>query len=468
MKKLYLILIAIQIAISGYSQNPEFRLPGLLSDHAVLQRDSKVRLWGWCPSVWDLKIVCSWAPKDTVCVKSDMYCAWECFVKTPKEKGPYTIQFIGWENKLEREISDILIGETWLCSGQSNMEYNMSYRISDANDVSEEVKNDQIRFFKVKKATSRYPVEYIDGYWEVCSPDTYQDFSAVAFFFGQHLYKSLNIPVGMIGSYWGGTAIEPWINENGYQSDLHLLELSQKQQIPGWSPTANSSIYNAMINPVKNYTVAGVLWYQGEANNERPCDYGDLLTGMVKGWRNEFRSEFPFYFVQIAPWDGYAHRNAAYLREQQSLVAENLDKTEMIVITDLVNDISDIHPNMKKNVGERLANVALCKTYNKNEINPFSPTVKSVEVDGNKLIIHTNAVGKLKSKTFPIKHFEILDKEGHIYPATAKILENGCISVSAKGVKSPVDVRYCFTNDAMPSIFDSNGLPLAPFRTDKK
>ena len=468
MKRLFIIITFILAFTHVSAQNPEFALPSIISDHAVMQRNSEVKLWGWCPSVWDLKIVCSWAPADTIHAKSDMHCSWEAYIRTPESTGPHSIRFYGWENKLEREVNDILMGETWLCSGQSNMEYIMSYPVRDAGDITKALENKQVRFFKVSKATSRYPVERIQGKWEICSPETYKDLSAVAFFFGQHLNEALGVPVGLIGSYWGGTAVEPWIDEFTFNHEKELYVLSQKQQVAGWSPTANSSIYNAMIHPVKNYTIAGVIWYQGEANNERAADYGPLFDGMIRGWRNEFHCFLPFYFVQIAPWNGYAGRNAAYLREQQADVAATLHNTGMVVVGDLVNDIADIHPSLKKQVGVRLANMALRKTYHKEEIQPYSPMLKSVRTEGRKMIVTTTALGKLTCKNKTIQNFEIVDQAGEVYPADAKLLKNGEISVSSAKVKVPVAVRYCFTNDAVPDLFDSNGLPLAPFRTDRK
>lgn len=468
MKRIFAIIISIQFFTSLWGQTPEFILPSIISDHAVMQRNSEVKLWGWCPGAWDLKIVCSWAPQDTIHVKSNEYCAWEAYIQTPDLTGPHSIRFYGWENKLEREINDILMGETWLCSGQSNMEYLMSYPVLDAGDITKAIENKNLRFFKVSKATSKYPVERIEGKWVVCSSDTYKDFSAVAFFFGQHLNENLNIPIGLIGSYWGGTSIEPWIDQFSFNHEKELYSLSPKQHPESWTPTANSSIYNAMIHPVKNYTIAGVIWYQGEGNNERAASYGTLLDGMIRGWRNEFHRYLPFYFVQIAPWNGYADKNAAYLREQQSDVAATLKNTGMVVVGDLVNDISDIHPSLKKQVGVRLANMVLYQTYGKKDIQPYSPQLDSIRIEKNKIVVATTAIGKLTCKDKVIRNFEVVDKEGNIYPADAKIEKNGEISVSSSKIKEPIAVRYCFANDAIPNLFDINGLPLAPFRTDRK
>lgn len=293
------------------------------------------------------------------------------------------------------------------------------------------------------KSSSAYPVERIQGKWEICSPEIAEDFSVVAFCFGKRLNEELgNLPIGLIGSYWGGTAIEPWMDEFTLRHEK--LEEKTKALTAGWAPTANSSLYNAMIHPIINYTIAGVVWYQGEANNERHQDYGVMFDAMIRGWRNAFHHYLPFYFVQITPWSGYADKNAAYLREQQADVAATLRNTGMVVAGDLVNDLTDIHPSLKRQVGERLANMALKNSYHKEDIQPYSPMLKSFRVDGRKVIVTTTAIGKLACKDKVIRHFEVVDKEGNLHPAKASILKNGDISVIADKVKEPVGVRYCF------------------------
>ena len=252
MKRIVYFLVSLLGFTKLAAQDPaDFVLPSIISDHAVMQRDAEVKLWGWCPSVWDLKIVCSWAPNDTVHVSSDKYKYWETYINTPKAEGPYAIRFYGWEGKLCAEVKDILMGETWLCSGQSNMEYCFKWRVDDITDRSTLFDNKKIRFFKVAKSSSAYPVERIQGKWEICSPETAEDFSVVAFCFGKRLNEVLgNLPIGLIGSYWGGTAIEPWMDEFTLRHEK--LEEKTKALTAGWAPTANSSLYNAMIHPIIN------------------------------------------------------------------------------------------------------------------------------------------------------------------------------------------------------------------------
>lgn len=464
---LYCIFSLLAYTQLAAQDSADFVLPSIISDHAVMQRNTEVKLWGWCPSVWDLKIVCSWASDDTIRVSSDKYKYWEAYVNTPEVEGPHSIRFYGWEGKLCAEVKDILMGETWLCSGQSNMEYCFKWRVDDIADRSSLFNNKKIRFFKVAKSSSKYPIERIQGKWEICSPETAEDFSVVGFCFGKKISEELgDVPIGLIGSYWGGTAIEPWMDD----FILHHEKLVEKTKAitAGWAPTANSSLYNAMIYPIINYTIAGVVWYQGEANNERAKDYGVMFDAMIRGWRNAFHRYLPFYFVQIAPWNGYAGKNAAFLREQQADVAATLRNTGMVVVGDLVNDISDIHPSQKKKVGDRLANMALKEVYHKDDFQPYSPMLKSFKIEGHKVIVSTTASGKLSCSDLEIQHFEIVDKNGNLYPGKATILKNGDISITADKVKEPIGVRYCFSNDAIPNLFDINGLPLAPFRTDRK
>ena len=458
-KKLLLIYLAL-LPIISYAK---IVLPNILNDNMVLQQQTSVKLWGKANPNKKVKVLPSWNEIEYSTI-ADADGKWMVTVSTPKAGGPYEIRFTDGE---ELTLKNVLIGEVWFCSGQSNMEYCFKWRVDDITDRSTLFDNKKIRFFKVAKSSSAYPVERIQGKWEICSPETAEDFSVVAFCFGKRLNEELgNLPIGLIGSYWGGTAIEPWMDEFTLRHEK--LEEKTKALTAGWAPTANSSLYNAMIHPIINYTIAGVVWYQGEANNERHQDYGVMFDAMIRGWRNAFHHYLPFYFVQITPWSGYADKNAAYLREQQADVAATLRNTGMVVAGDLVNDLTDIHPSLKRQVGERLANMALKNSYHKEDIQPYSPMLKSFRVDGRKVIVTTTAIGKLACKDKVIRHFEVLDKEGNLHPAKASILKNGDISVIADKVKEPVGVRYCFSNDAMPNLFDSNGLPLAPFRTDRK
>lgn len=487
MKNLLVFLISLLATSLHAQESADFVLPSLISDHAVMKRDALVKLWGWCPAQWELKIVCSWAAEDTVRVKSNKENYWETTIHTPKVEGPHSIKFYGWNNQLCESVDDILMGEPWLCSGQSNMEYCFKWRVDDVADRSVLFNNSRIRIFKVAKAASRFPVERISGRWEIIDARLAEDFSVVAYFFGKQLNEKLrDMPIGLIGSYWGGTAIEPWMNDEVWK-DSSLDELSKDLQ-PSWAPTANSSLYHAMIYPLLNYQLSGIIWYQGEANVERVDGYRNLFPAMINGWRKAFNQPLPFYFVQIAPWSGYADINGALMREIQSEVAQKIPDTGMAVVSDLVNDIHDIHPALKRQVGERLANIVLKEVYRKNEQDPYSPTFRTLRVTGNSLylattagksLVHTTAsinkcsdierpfIDRIKNecKHTEIPHFELVDADGKVISVKARLQDNGEIFLKIPKKCKPTEVRYCFTNDAEPTLFNlTNGLPLAPFR----
>ena len=267
----------------------------------------------------------------------------------------------------------------------------------------------------------------------------------------------------------GATRIQPWMPKYAIENDEELTRVS-KNIGNGWSPQSVSILYNGMINPLAPYTLAGVLWYQGETNacvdQEARC-YGKMLRGLITSWRKEFQNDFSFYFVQIAPFDGYYPKNAAaYLREQQE-TALVLPKTGMITVGDLVDSVKNIHPRIKAGVGRRLANLVLKEQYNFDGLQPYSPRFAKMEINKQTAIITTSSVGKLSCKNKKIVSFQIAGKDKIFYPAQAKIERNGNIVLDSEEVKNPVAVRYCFTNEEIPNVFDTNGLPLLPFRTDK-
>jgi sialate O-acetylesterase len=270
----------------------------------------------------------------------------------------------------------------------------------------------------------------------------------------------------MIASYWGGTCVQSWTPGEVYQQNPALKKLAEDTKPVNWAPVAPSVIYNSMMNPLTKYKIAGAIWYQGEGNTGEPQNYGSLFEGLITGWRKAFGSEFPFYFVQIAPWSGYWKNSSAYLREQQESVLR-LPKTGMIGVGDLVDNIKDIHPRIKKEVGMRLVNLALKEQYGVDGINPYFPHFKSISIKKDKVNISFTTSGKLTCKAKTPANFQLAGENNQFYPAVAKIEKNGSITISSKDVQVPVNVRYCFTNDAMPDLFDVNGLPLLPFRTDK-
>lgn len=462
MKKTLLTLFICCFTLVATAQN--LRLPSILSNHAVFQQSTDIKLWGWAQGTSPVKISCSWNPTDTVSIIPSKDWTWISTVKTPKAGGPYTITFSYEQQKIV--INDIMIGEVWLCSGQSNMEFNFSWGVKDAGDAVAKSANNEIRFFQVAHQYNKFPQTDCQGEWKISSPQAVEKMSVVGYFFGKKINAVTKAPVGLIASYWGGTSVQVWEPKEVFDRDSELKRAADNLKPVSWAPVEPSVIYNSMIYPLINYRIAGAIWYQGEGNTEQPQEYGKLFVSLIKGWRDVFHSDLPFYFVQIAPWNGYGGLSGALVREQQE-AALVLPKTGMVVIGDLVDDITNIHPKIKQEVGNRLVNLALKEQYGFSTLQPYFPHIVSFNVKKNKAIIIVNSIGKLKCKDKIITSFQLAGEDKIFYPATAGIEKDGSIRLTNKLVKNPVAVRYCFTNDGIPNLFDVNGLPLAPFRTDK-
>lgn len=462
MRTLFISFLLL-IGVSASGQLP-LRLPSILSDHAVLQQNAKVKVWGWGPGSMKVAIVCSWNKPDTVFAAIGADCDWETTINTPAAGGSHSIEFVCEKQKIT--IEDIVLGEVWLCSGQSNMEYNMKWGVADAGDALQNCKNNEIRFFKVGQSYDKYPQTNCTGKWEVCDENSISTFSAVGYFFGRRLNDQLKVPVGLIGSYWGGTCIQAWMPAEAFRTNQELQKMTENIESYGWAPKGATILYNAMIHPLTRYRIAGTIWYQGEANvASESSQYSKLFTGFVEGWRSAFQNNFPVYYVQIAPWNGYEGVKGAYLREQQES-ALKLPGTGMISVADLVDDVANIHPNKKRSVGERLSSLALKEQYGKKELQPYSPHFDRMTIRGNKAFVTVISLAKLSSNGQKISNFQLSGADQKFYPASAILKKDGSIQVTSPNVKNPVAVRYCFTNEATPNLFDSNNLPLLPFRTD--
>ncbi|MDP9230327.1 MAG: sialate O-acetylesterase, partial [Bacteroidota bacterium] len=324
----------------------DVRLPAIISSHMVLQQNSQVKFWGWCEPGENVKLKTDW-DTTTFVAKGSSSATWKIQLKTPQAGGPYKI-FISGHNSIVLE--DVMLGEVWVCSGQSNMEMNVNWGLPYQDEVVNAT-NTKIRFFHIPRTTSEYPQDDVKAKWVVCSPDAMKSFSAVGYFFGKKLQQELNVPVGLVNTSWGGTPAESWTPIELIEKDTMLKTASAKlKPSPGW-PITPAVTYNAMIFPITNYAIAGSIWYQGEANVGTATTYQTLLTTMIGAWRKAWQKDFPFYYVQIAPYAGYGdNSSSAFLREAQSKVL-NYPGTGMIVISDLVPDINDIHPKMKKEVG---------------------------------------------------------------------------------------------------------------------
>ena len=459
MKKQFLLLIlACFIAISGTAN---VRLPNILGSHMVLQQKSTVKLWGWASPGEKISITVGW--DNTIYqTQATNDAKWITEIKTPEAGGSYSITLQG-NNTIKLE--DVLIGEVWVCGGQSNMEWSGTQNLQESKDEAPNATNNKIRLFYVAKSTSAFPQENAEGKWLVCSPEGMIKFSAIGYFFGKNLNQKMNIPIGLINSNWGGTPAETWAPEYVINNDKIIKKGSEQLSASqGW-PNKTALAYNAMIYPITNYSIAGVIWYQGESNVRTYNAYEKLFTGMIDAWRQQWNKNFPFYFVQIAPFS-YGFKNVgALLRETQSKAANHLN-TGMVVVTDLVPDTTNIHPTIKIAVAKRLSDLALNQTYGFTDIVCQSPVYSDHHIEKDKIKIQfSNAASGLMVKGDKITSFEIAGEDKIFFPAQVKI-EGNSVIVSNKNIKSPVSVRFAFNNTAIPNLFNKEGLPVNLFRTD--
>jgi sialate O-acetylesterase len=636
MRKIYLLIAVLYLAIGSFSQ---VKPAAIFGDHMVLQRNKPIRIWGEASAGENITVSLS---TQTVKAKAGKDGNWQVSLPAMTHGGPYTLSVKG---KNEVVFSDVLIGEVWLCSGQSNMEWIVKNADSAAKEIAK-ANYPQIRHIAVPKATSLTPVKNIKpASWEICSPATVANFTAVGYFFAREIYQALNYPIGLINSSWGGTHVETWTSSSAFFSDPEFASLKTKMpentdkliaekkakmdaliqktqpglpsrnevnqftsmglddsqwkkmklpasweyygypdldgelwfrksfsipadistadarlelgmiddidstflngvfigsstvynekrvyKIPSgllkmknvisvkvidnggggglygggetmalylgktaiplsgeWSfriekvyndgnsinPNAYPTLlYNAMINPLVGYGIAGALWYQGESNAGRAEQYNISFPLMINDWRNRWKDSFPFYFVQLTHWQagGGTSQNGgsswAELREAQQNTLR-LSNTGMAVITDIGNTL-DIHPRNKQDVGKRLALQAMAKTYGK-DIKAFSPSYGSMSLkDGKAILTLNNTYSGLvvKNKYGYINGFEIAGADQQFHYAKAWV-ENGNLVVFSEKVQQPVAVRYCWSDDPNDvNLFNSEGLPAAPFRTD--
>lgn len=441
----------------------EIRLPAIFSDNMVLQQQSNVTLWGWSAPGEKIFITHSWN-KTTDSVQANGNANWKLSVQTPAAGGPYTITLKGSNTIV---LKNVLVGEVWVCSGQSNMEWSSLNGLPEMDKELPNSANPNIRLFHLPKTTANAPQENCAGTWKECNPENLKSFSAVAYFFGKKLQAELNVPIGLINTSWGGTPAEVWTPEEAITSSPVLKEAADKLVKTDWWPTTAGATYNAMIAPITNFNIAGAIWYQGESNTNTASSYDALMRTMIDSWRKAWNKEIPFYYVEIAPFKYGSKNIGALLREAQTKTMQH-PKTGMVVITDLVEDIKDIHPRQKQGVGNRLAGWALAETYNKTGGVYKSPMYKNLEINKNKATVYfDNAADGLVLKQGDKKavEFYIAGEDKNFLPADVKI-EGDHVILTNKQIKTPVAVRFAFSNTGIGNIFNKAGLPVNPFRTD--
>ncbi|SEN85437.1 sialate O-acetylesterase [Flavobacterium sp. CF108] len=436
-------------------------LPNIFGDNMVLQRNSEVKIWGWANPKEEIKLVSSWNNQEYKAVTSNQ-AKWELVIKTPEAGGPYTISIKGYNEVI---LKNILIGEVWICSGQSNMEMSASWGIDNGDEEVKNATNPNIRFFTVSKSTATSPQNNVLGNWVESTPETMKYFSAVGYFFAKRLREDLkNVPIGLISSNWGGTPAEIWMPEEVVQNDTVLLENAKKLYEQEYGPHQPGRAYNAMIAPIVGFKIAGTLWYQGESN-VGSLVYDKTLSALITSWRKNWNDEFPFYFVQIAPYKtGTNNFSNVTVRNSQRKILKEVPKTGMVLTSD-ISDTIDIHPKNKKSVGIRLANLVLAETYKVNSNLVNGPLFKEIKIDKNKVSVSFDYAEGLYFKDKISNQFEVAGAEGNFFPAEASIKNNQVILTSKK-VTNPAKVRFAWGNTTQSDLFNKANLPASCFITE--
>jgi hypothetical protein len=430
----------------------------------VLQQSETVPLWGWGPAGEKIRIVTQWNPADTVSVTVNNFGKWRAAIKTVQAGGPYWLKLLNQNGTQNLTLHNVMLGEVWLCSGQSNMEFSANWGLKDGD---REVKNadcPNLRIFHISKKGAETPQDLCNARWEVSSPTTMWRTSSIAYFFGRRLSEQLHVPVGIIVSAWGGSAAEAWVPAASIKADSVLSRCSLERH--PWWPVQSGVLFNGMIAPLIPCKLAGCIWYQGETNHPNATTYGRLMKTLITSWRNAFRTQFPFLVFQIAPYSYHAaHNTPALLREQQEWLAYNVPDTKVINISDLVENVADIHPKDKRGAGERMANLALTDVYHRQGFPCDYPRFSSVAFSKKGAIITlTDFTGSIVNRGKTIVGFKAF-VQGKWIPAQAQIKRNR-ILISVPDAQKIDAVRYCFDDDTIGTLQSSDGLPVLPFRTD--
>lgn len=466
-------LIAVFVLLFAQSIYAEVKLPAIVSSNMVLQRNTTVELWGWADAKEKISIEASWL-KEIVKLVADKDGSWRVVVKTTDSKEPQTIKIKS--KKSDITLENVLFGEVWLCSGQSNMQqpiqgYGGQPTFGSVMETATS-NNPNLRLFTVDRVGSKTPLKDIEKYtsWQQATPESVLEFSAVAYFFGRQLQEILDVPVGMIHTSWGGSSVQAWISNEAISS-YQQVNLDDVDIAKGTNhiPTA---LFNSMINPLISYKIKGVLWYQGESNRNEPENYKNLFPAMVKDWRARWGiGDFPFYYVQIAPFmygDNNVFQtadNSAFIREAQLQCLDSIPNSGIAITMDIGDDYC-IHPPKKKEVADRLLFNALNQTYGYKTVDYAAPIFDLQEMkDGGIILKFKNAETGLYSYN-ELEGFEIAGDDKVFYPANAKIVNRKDVLVISDEVPNPVAVRYAWRNWVVGTLYDTNLLPASSFRTD--
>jgi len=502
---LRLLSISTMLAVGSSALQAAVALASPFTDHAVLQRGQPIPVWGTA-DVGEKVTVTFDGQTKTVTVGDDK--KWLIKLDAHTAGGPYDLTIAG-TNTIT--LTDILVGEVWVCSGQSNMEWTVKSSLNPDQEIAA-AKFPKLRHFKVEKKTSDSPLTSCVGSWTVCSPETASGYTAVGYFFGRKLVQELDVPIGLLHTSWGGTPAEAWTSKPAltgtttfkdvttawdkqaetypaqvenfkkvmtkWEADVAAAKAAGKPepkkprppQDPKTSPHKPASLYNGMLNPLVPYGIKGAIWYQGESNAGRAKDYRELMALMIGDWRTSFgQGDFPFYVVQLANYmkrsDQPTDTAWAALREAQYLITKTVKNTGMSVTID-IGEGEDIHPKNKQDVGLRLALIALAKDYGK-QIACSGPEYKAMTVDGaNAVVSFEHLGGGLTVTGEKLTGFAIAGEDKKFVWAEAKIVGDTVV-VFAPSVTKPTAVRYAWADNPECSLSNKAGLPAVPFRTDR-
>ena len=501
--KRILPVMAVALAAASLpfdSASAELKMSSVFGDHMVLQQKQPIRIWGWTTAAQEVTVKFAGQSKSA---KANGDGRFQLELDAVDAGGPYELAIHADETRI---FTDVLVGEVWLCSGQSNMQWSVA-SANDADLESLTAKFPNLRLITVPQVGTQEPQSNFKGEWVACTPDSVKDFSAVGYFFGRQLHQTLDVPVGLIDNAWGGSACEAWVRRDlmegkelydpmirkwdqtaatydhaaevaKYQERLARWKANKKGNAPraprntltGQHRPAN--LYNGVLKPIIGYTIKGSIWYQGETNASRGFQYRDLFPLMIQSWRDEWnQGDFSFYWVQLADFKteqaGPEESDWAELREAQTM-SMKLPNTGEAVIIDL-GEATDIHPKNKQDLAKRLARWALAKDYGM-QLTYRSPIYKSMEVKGDRVHVHFDHVGR-GLDTFDVREpigFTVATKDGAFVNAFGKIVSKDTMEVWSPEVAKPAAVRYAWANNPVCNVQNKDGLPLTPFRTDDR
>lgn len=469
---LYRLLIPATFAVlfafdARQSAHADVRLPKIFGNGMVLQQKSMVAIWGW-GDPGEAVVVTLRGPQDavsTATAKANDAGKWRAQLATPNAGGPSELIVKG---NNEVRFQDVMLGEVWICSGQSNMEWTVAQSLNAKDEIAA-ANFPAIRMLTVAHNVAERPQDDINGAWATCNPQSAPGFSAVGYFFARHLHQQLGVPVGMINSSWGGTLCEAWTSREALMSDADFAPILQRgEKFQDNNPNQPAVLFNGMLHPLIPFGIRGAIWYQGESNVARAEQYRKLFPTMISDWRIRFGQGYiPFLFVQLAPFK-YGH-DPRLLAEQWESQLKTLShpQTGMAVTTDIGN-VVDIHPVNKQEVGRRLALWALANSYGKADLVYSGPLYESMAIEGNKIRIKFRhaAGGLIAEGGKPLSHFTIAGADQNFVDASAAI-EGDSIVVQSDKVAQPIAVRFAWEQTAEPNLFNKERLPASPFRTDE-